>query len=371
MLNSIKKDLQSGRGYKMTTVKCVGITKRFGTFEAVKDVDIEAQEGEILTLLGPSGCGKSTTLRTIAGFNIPDEGTIFFDGRDITNLAPQDRNTGMVFQNYALWPHMSVEENVDYGLKIRKIEKELRHSRVFETLNMVQMSDFLDRTPLQLSGGQQQRVAVARALVINPDVLLLDEPLSNLDAKLRIETRKEIRALVKQLNLTAIFVTHDQSEALSISDSIAVMNEGEIIQHGPPREIYEKPKNFFVASFIGEANELKGTFINVKPESAEIQIGHSDIKLQSDYTRDAANNNPAFIAIRPEKINIYKDSKGLLNEVKTRIISMMYMGSYERIEVVLGKVRITIHRFDQKEKLKERDEVFIQIDPEDVMTFGK
>ncbi|PWI48420.1 spermidine/putrescine ABC transporter ATP-binding protein [Candidatus Heimdallarchaeota archaeon B3_Heim] len=355
----------------MTTVKLENVTKRFGDFEAVKNVTIEAKGGEILTFLGPSGCGKSTTLRTIAGFNIPDTGKIYFDDREITRLSPQDRNTGMVFQNYALWPHMDVEENVEYGLKVRKVERELRHNRVVESLGMVKMDEYLDRTPLQLSGGQQQRVAVARALVINPDVLLLDEPLSNLDAKLRIETRKEIRSLVKELDLTAIFVTHDQSEALSISDSIAVMNEGEIIQHGSPRDIYEKPSSFFVASFIGEANELQGKFEKVSSDSSEVNVKGTDLNLKSSYSIEAVNGAPAYIAIRPEKVNVYREPKGQINEVKSKIVSIMYMGSFERIEVRFGRKKMTIHRYDIDELFKEGEEVMIQIEPINVMAFGR
>ncbi|MFX0113037.1 MAG: ABC transporter ATP-binding protein, partial [Candidatus Hodarchaeota archaeon] len=240
----------------MVEVQLESVTKTFEKTIAMDEVSFTANEGEIFTLLGPSGCGKSTTLRSIAGFNIPDKGFIYFGETNVTKIPPQKRNTGMVFQNYALWPHLSVFRNVEYGLKIRKLPKEDRHKRVMNVLKLVQMDHLAERNPNKLSGGQQQRVAVARALVINPDVLLLDEPLSNLDAKLRLETRKEIRSIVRTLGLTAIFVTHDQSEALSISNQIAVMNAGRIEQIGNPRTIYEEPENFFVASFIGEANGL-------------------------------------------------------------------------------------------------------------------
>jgi len=231
----------------VTRIKLEGISKYYGNVVAVDDVNLEINKGEFFTLLGPSGCGKTTTLRIIAGFEIPDKGHVYFDDEDVTFLKPYKRNTAMVFQNYALWPHMTVFENVAYGLKIRKKELGLTDEeikkRVQWALELVKLSGFENRYPLQLSGGQQQRVALARALVVQPRVLLLDEPLSNLDAKLRIEMREELKRIQKALGITTIYVTHDQLEAMSMSDRIAVMNKGRVVQIGTPRELYLYPKS--------------------------------------------------------------------------------------------------------------------------------
>ncbi|MCD6348969.1 MAG: ABC transporter ATP-binding protein, partial [Candidatus Korarchaeota archaeon] len=222
----------------MVSIRTVELTKVFGDVVAVDHVSLEIKHGEFFTLLGPSGCGKTTFLRTIAGLEMADEGRIYFDDQDITDLPAHLRGTGMVFQNYALWPHMNVFDNIAYGLKIRKVPKSEIEKKVKEVLKLVKLEGLEKRTPHQLSGGQQQRVALARALVINPRVLLFDEPLSNLDAKLRIEMRAELKRIQRDLGITAIYVTHDQEEAMSISDRIAVMNRGRVMQVGTPKEIY-------------------------------------------------------------------------------------------------------------------------------------
>jgi iron(III) transport system ATP-binding protein len=236
----------------MTPIRLDKLNKNFGSTVAVRDVNLTIQAGELFFLLGPSGCGKSTLLRMIAGLTEPTSGRIFFGERDVTMLDTQHRNAVMVFQSYALWPHMSVRENVRFGLSVRGGERSIQESRVNEVLELVHMREYADRKPNQLSGGQQQRVALARALAVNPDCLLLDEPLSNLDAKLRHEMRDEIRRICKSANLTSVYVTHDQKEALAIADRIAVMREGRIEQVGTPSDLYHRPINDFIKGFMAQ-----------------------------------------------------------------------------------------------------------------------
>ncbi len=247
----------------MTRVEIRGVSKSFDKVEALRGIDLDIRSGELFSILGPSGCGKTTLLRIIAGLEVPDRGRIFFDGEDVTEKKPFERNAAMVFQNYALWPHMSVYENIAFGLRARKVPEHEIRRRVREVIELVRLEGLEDRLPLQLSGGQQQRVALARALVVEPRVLLLDEPLSNLDASLRIEMREEIKRIQRALGITTIYVTHDQGEALGISDRIAVMRAGEIIQVGEPEELYYNPKNVFVARFLGRGNVLYGRAIEI------------------------------------------------------------------------------------------------------------
>jgi len=242
------------RSNNMVPITLEALIKRFGSTTAVDSVSLRIEPGELFFLLGPSGCGKTTLLRMIAGFVEPTSGRVRLGEKDVTNLPPEKRQTGMVFQNYALWPHMSVGENVGFGLAVRKIARSERDQRIKEALDAVRMGTFIKRKPNELSGGQQQRVALARALVIRPRVLLLDEPLSNLDAKLRLEMRSEIRRICKETGITTVYVTHDQKEALSMADGVAVLREGQAIQVGPPRELYMRPANRFVADFLGETN---------------------------------------------------------------------------------------------------------------------
>src|SRR5690348_16911119 len=242
----------------MISIRIQQLTKRFGAVTALQHLDLTIEPGELFFLLGPSGCGKTTLLRCLAGFYIPDEGKIFFGDEDVTRLAPHKRNTGMMFQSYALWPHMSVAENVAFGLEERKVPRDEIKRRVREALESVRMAQYAERRPNQLSGGQQQRVALARALVVRPRCLLLDEPLSNLDAKLRLEMRTEIRRVCKEFKLTTVYVTHDQKEALSISDRMAILEAGRVLQVGTPREIYRRPARKTVAHFIGETDFLAG-----------------------------------------------------------------------------------------------------------------
>ena len=239
-------------------VELLELTKNFGNVQAVKDVSLQIKKGEFFFLLGPSGCGKTTTLRMVAGFEKPDAGLVRIKGQVVNRIPPEKRNTGMVFQNWALFPHKTVFENIAFGLRMRRFSKEVIREKVLKALDLIHMPDFGDRYPNELSGGQMQRVALARALVIEPSVLLLDEPLSNLDAKIREKMRLEISLLLKRLGMTAIYVTHDQSEALAMADRIAVMDDGVIVQVGTPIEIYESPSGEFVADFIGDSNCLVG-----------------------------------------------------------------------------------------------------------------
>ena len=258
------------------------LVKRFGATTALDRVTLDVEPGELFFLLGPSGCGKTTLLRHIAGFYVPDEGKVLIGGEDVTDVPPHRRDTGMVFQSYALWPHMTLAENVAFGLRMRGVGKAETAERVRKALAAVKMEDKASRKPNQLSGGQQQRVALARALVVQPRCLLLDEPLSNLDAKLRLEMRGEIRRICKEAGLTAVYVTHDQKEALSIADRIAVMQAGRLEQVGAPLEVYRKPKNRFVASFIGETNFLPPDFFGAQasfPGAAALSVRPETVRL--------------------------------------------------------------------------------------------
>ena len=279
------------------------LTKSFKAFSggvthAVDRVDLTIEPGELFFLLGPSGCGKTTLLRMIAGFIEPTAGTIRFDQRDITRTPANKRHTGMVFQSYALWPHMTVRENVAFGLRVRKIGREERDRRAARALEAVQMSEYAERRPAQLSGGQQQRVALARAIVIEPDVLLLDEPLSNLDAKLRNELRVEIRRVCKESGITSIYVTHDQKEALSMADRIAIMRSGKVEQIGAPDQLYHKPNTKFVAEFLGETNILEGECVPSDNSQVELKLPAGRLRLPVSPGAEGAKR--VMCSIRPE-----------------------------------------------------------------------
>lgn len=306
-----------------TEISITGLTKVFAAGSAktiaVDRVKLTIEPGELFFLLGPSGCGKTTLLRMIAGFIEPTSGTISFNGRDITGLPPEKRNTGMVFQSYALWPHMTVEANVAFGLGIRKVGAEEKSARVAEALKAVHMDEFGPRKPNQLSGGQQQRVALARALVIRPEVLLLDEPLSNLDARLRIELRSEIRRICKDAGITTVYVTHDQKEALSMADRVAVLDAGRIIQTGSPRELYRRPRTKFVAEFLGETNFLKAKVIS--RENGTTTIDTPAGRLVSTHTIESEN---AICSIRPEALLASTNKSP--NSLRGQILESTYLG---------------------------------------------
>ncbi|MFB3817638.1 MAG: ABC transporter ATP-binding protein [Candidatus Methylomirabilales bacterium] len=289
-------------------IRVNGVTKRFGPLEAVSRVSLDIRDGELFTLLGPSGCGKTTLLRLLGGFYYPDEGEIFFDERRVNDVPPHARHIGMVFQNYALWPHMTVLQNVSYGLKLRKLPAAEIGERVAGGLAKVNLTGLGDRYPGQLSGGQQQRVALARALVLNPDILLLDEPLSNLDAKIRIQVRAEIRKLQKELGITTVYVTHDQEEALSLSDRIAVFNQGKVLQVGRPKELYERPAARFVADFIGTNNMIEGTVRAVEPEARRLRAETPLGEILALHENRLQAGDRCLLCIRPE--NAYVSAEG-------------------------------------------------------------
>ena len=315
------------------------LTKRFGATVALDNVGFEIASQELFFLLGPSGCGKTTLLRLVAGFYAPDGGEILFGDRPMNGVPPHKRNTGMVFQNYALWPHMTVAENVAYGLDVRGIKGGEKKSRVAEALDIVQVRAYAERTPNQLSGGQQQRIALARALVIKPDLLLLDEPLSNLDAKLRLEMRDEIRRIHAQTKITTIYVTHDQKEALSLAERMCVLRDARIEQIGAPRDVYRAPANRFVADFIGETNWLPGTVAGVDGQQIRVKTPVGLFDARGTYK----NGESVMVGFRPEAVQLIANA---CNSFVARIARVNYLGEIEQyaLEIAGGKV---IKAFEQ------------------------
>lgn len=306
-----------------------------GEVVAVQDVNLEIQEGELITLLGPSGCGKTTTLRMVAGFEFPSAGRIVLDGQEINSLPPHKRDMSMVFQSYALFPHLTVFENVAYGLNVQRLNKKTIAERVGRVLDLVHLQGYGDRAPGQLSGGQQQRVALARALVMEPKVLLMDEPLSNLDAKLREEMRTEIRRIQRELNITSVYVTHDQIEAMTLSDRIVIMNEGLIEQVGTPVEIYRFPNSRFVANFIGRANFLDGTVLAQQDSNVTLKSLGETVNL-SNVKHQFREGESATLIVRPEMIQIRKNG-GLYQGT---IRQAVYLGDMIEYTVDVGGVAI-------------------------------
>ena len=345
------------------------VVKSFDTTKAVNDVCLEIGEGELFFLLGPSGCGKTTCLRIIAGFYQPDTGRLMFGERVMNGVPPHKRNAGMVFQNYALWPHMTVSENIAYGLVLRKIDKPTREKRVAEALEMAQMPEYADRPVNKLSGGQQQRIALARALVIEPSVLLLDEPLSNLDAQLRLEMRQEIKQIHARSGTTAVYVTHDQAEALSLADRMAIMKDGEIVQVGTPREIYRFPINAFVASFVGETNFIHGKIRSLSNGSAEIETAVGTLHSASVY-HDFAAGEETICSIRPEAINsIEKTSPDTPNQYHAKVLDATYLGRVEEYQLSIAdnlRIKAVLHNPSTYGKRAD-DTLQFWVDPEDVI----
>ena len=312
-------------------------------FYAVKDTSLDIEPGSFVTLLGPSGCGKTTTLRMIAGFESPDEGEIYLGDEPINELTPNKRDTAMVFQSYALLPHYNVFDNVAYGLKLRKVPKDEIRERVMRILDLVELNGMEARMTNQLSGGQQQRVALARALVIEPSVLLFDEPLSNLDAKLRVSMRTEIRRIQQEVGITAIYVTHDQSEAMALSDKIIIMNKGVVAQMGTPQEIYYHPVSEFVADFIGEANFLKGKMTGKENGLAELLIEGNPLTVEAAEHMEAGNDYT--LVLRPEAASL-ADEGGLPCEV----VLSCFMGSYQNYHVKVGNTLVKLEEHNPKNK---------------------
>ncbi|HWB61311.1 MAG TPA: ABC transporter ATP-binding protein [Chthoniobacteraceae bacterium] len=350
----------------MISITATNVTKRFGDTLALDRVDLAVGQGEIFFLLGPSGCGKTTLLRTIAGFYEPEEGRILFGNDDVTRVPPHQRNTGMMFQSYALWPHMTVAKNVAFGLEERKVAKDETDRRVHEALASVKMEQYAGRRIHQLSGGQQQRIALARALVIRPRCLLLDEPLSNLDAKLRLEMRGEIRRICKESGLTAIYVTHDQKEALSIGDRIALMESGVIRQIGTPQEIYRRPHSRFVADFIGETNIVRGKVTGALSQTANVltPIGaFTGVISKPGWVPQ--KDTEVLLSIRPESLSL-RAGPATTNSVKGRIGESVYLGEMAQHQFTAGDIKLKIYELNPQPR-DTAAEIHACVAPDDVV----
>jgi len=338
------------------------VTKRYGSIIANDHINLGIRRGELMTLLGPSGCGKTTALRCVTGHNIPDEGRVFIDGQDMTEVPTHKRELGMVFQNFALFPHMTVFENVEFPLMIRRLDKAERRERVMETLRLIRMEGYADHYPRQVSGGQQQRVGLARALVYRPKVLLLDEPLSNLDAKLREEMRFEIRELIDRLGITAVYVTHDQAEALALSDRVAVMNVGHIEQVGTPDEIYDFPRSRFVADFIGLSNFLEGTVAAVDQVGGTATANIAGLEVCVPVTPQMALDQRLLFFSRPNNVELLPaTSEGGTNVFPAQVAKMTYLGDRADYRIAVTHDLELRVQTDGKVRFGEGENVKVQL----------
>lgn len=323
-------------------------------FKAVDDISLEIEAGSFVTLLGPSGCGKTTTLRMIAGFEESTKGDIFIGDQKVNKISPDKRDTAMVFQSYALFPHYDVYNNISFGLKLKKVPEKEISEKVREIMGLVGLSGLEERFPNQLSGGQQQRVALARSLVVEPSVLLFDEPLSNLDAKLRVSMRTEIKKIQRRFGITSIYVTHDQSEAMALSDQIIVMNQGKIEQIGTPHEIYFHPKSRFVADFIGRSNFIEGKVIDVLPDGVMVSCMGSSIFVPSDRT--FLKGSDATMMVRPEAASLCDEG-----EIKVKVLSSVFMGSYQEYQIQIEDKSLILEDYDflSRKIYKEGEEAYL------------
>ena len=337
-----------------TIIEIKNINVSYGSNHVLKDVSLNIENKDFYTFLGPSGCGKTTLLRLIAGFEKSSSGELFIDGKEVSNLNPWERDVGMVFQNYALWPHMTVYKNISFGLEEKKIDKKEIKSRVDEVLELVDLKDLSGRYPFQLSGGQQQRVALARTLVVKPKVLLLDEPLSNLDAKLRVQMRKELQDLHKKIGITSIFVTHDQEEANSMSTNLAILNEGVVQQVGKPVDLYNNPENIFVANFLGTTNVIDGTFKNNNFTSSE----GLEIK---DIIDDKKGTN---ILLRPQNLYLHGNNNDFQN-FEGIVINQEFLGNIVRYTVDVKNHLLTVDSLHEVNKkiYSPNEKIKIYLDP--------
>ncbi|MGW0568194.1 ABC transporter ATP-binding protein [Streptomyces tauricus] len=354
----------------MPSLQLNGITKQFDRHTALHEVSLTVRDGEIFTLLGPSGCGKSTTLWSIAGLHRPDSGSIAFGDRVVfdhgrVNVEPEHRNCGVVFQSYAIWPHMSVAENVGYPLKLRKTPRAERERRVREVLELVELGRHASRYPHELSGGQQQRVALARALAHPPDLLLLDEPFSNLDAKLRDRSRQWLKTLQSQVGVTTVFVTHDQDEALSVSDRVAVMDRGRVRQVGTPAEIYEHPADLFVADFVGTANILPATVVEADGTHAVLRVDGVAERLKVPHTDRRLG--PVRICVRPENIDIRRgtDASHPRDTLTAKVDNQAYLGDHYRYTIRIGGTPVIV----TTTRPAATGELTVSLPPDDIRVF--
>jgi len=354
----------------MAFIEIRNLFKQYKKVAAVNHINLEVNEGELLTLLGPSGCGKTTTLRCIAGLEKPEEGDIIIDGKSMISggfVQPAKRGIGMMFQNYAVWPHMKVYSNIVYGLKLQKISRQNIKEKAKDVLELVGLQGLEDRYPGQLSGGQQQRVALARALIRNPKVLLLDEPLSNLDAKLREKMRFEIKSLVKRMGITSVYVTHDQAEAMVISDRIVIMEKGNIVQIGSPHEIYEKPASRFVADFIGAMNFIPGKVVQVLPGANEVYVStefSEKILCRSTGSDVTTPGQKVYASIRPEDVEVFVEQpQAGENIFKGTIANKAYLGNFLFLFVDIKGTTIRVqapHQLPQE----EGHEIYLYLNPQ-------
>jgi putative spermidine/putrescine transport system ATP-binding protein len=349
----------------MAFLELEGVNKSFGSHQVVQTVDLSIQRGEFVAFLGPSGCGKTTTLRMVAGFEEPSAGTIRIGDRDVTHLKPNQRNVGMVFQAYALFPNMTVAQNVGFGLKVQKKPAAEIGPRVEEMLKLIKLPHLAERYPYQLSGGQQQRVALARAIATKPQVLLLDEPLSALDAKIRVSLREEIKALQRELGITTVYVTHDQEEALSMSDRIVVMSEGRVEQIGTPFEIYNHPRTRFVASFVGTLNILTASVIDAG--TGCIAIDGQEV-VAARGVAGAARGATLSVALRPEAV-LLAGAGGMRNKLDGTIEEVDFLGSVVRVRVRFAENAVSLDTFNNPNAPPPRhgDKVTISFAPEDLL----
>jgi len=349
-------------------VELRNVTKRFGAYEALKDASFEIRAGEFMTFLGPSGCGKTTCLRLISGFDTPSSGQILLDGKDVTFEPPYRRDVNQVFQNYALFPHLTIYENIAFGLRMKKVPAAQIRNRVDRVVQMTSLEDFTARKPSQLSGGQRQRVALARAIVCEPKVLLLDEPLSALDAKLRTQMRVELKQLQKKLGITFIFVTHDQEEALTMSDRVAVLNAGRVEQIGTVNEIYYKPATRFVASFIGESNIVEAEILRAEGEFLHCRLeGGLELAVR---TPNPPAQSQILLSLRPEKIRLTRENLGGRNSFPGTIEMEIFKGAMDELTIsVQGGLQlgaVTANDGQAESDLHEGERIFARIQPEDI-----